>query len=143
MKKETGSAPTQEGLPRRHRADHPDTVWSWGVTCLPTLVRGQFFYLYLIIDIYRRKIVGYEVFESENMANSSHVLQRAVLREQCGHRPLVLHGDNGSAMKGSTIYGKLEELGITPSHSRARVSNDNAYSESLFRTRVNTAHPSQ
>src|SRR5690606_5579628 len=70
----------------------------------------------------------------ENMANSSQVIQRAVLREQCGHRPLVLHGDNGSAMKGSTIHARLAELGVTPSHSRARVSNDNAYSESLFRT---------
>lgn len=128
------AVPRHKGPPRRHRADHPNTVWSWDVTYLPTLVRGQFFYLYLIIDIYSRKIVGHEVFESENMANSSHVIQRAVLREQCGHRPLVLHGDNGSAMKGSTIHAKLEELGVTPSHSRARVSNDNAYSESLFRT---------
>lgn len=128
------SAPRHKGPPRRHRTDHPNAVWSWDVTYLPTLVRGQFFYLYLIVDIYSRKIVGYEVFESENMANSSQVIQRAVLREQCGHRPLVLHGDNGSAMKGSTIYTKLEELGVTPSHSRARVSNDNACSESLFRT---------
>src|SRR5690554_2103215 len=128
------AAPQRKGPPRRHRADHANAVWSWDVTYLPTRVRGQFLYLYLIIDIYSRKIVGHEVFESENMANSAQVVQRAVLREQCGHRPLVLHGDNGSAMKGSTIYAKLEELGVTPSHSRARVSNDNAYSESLFRT---------
>ncbi|MAL01407.1 MAG: hypothetical protein CL536_04575 [Alcaligenaceae bacterium] len=118
------AAPRHKGPPRRHRADHPDAVWSWDVTYLPTQVRGQFLYLYLIIDIYSRKIVGHEVFESENMVNSAHVIQRAVLREQCAHRPLVLHGDNGSAMKGSTIHAKLEELGVTPSHSRARVSND-------------------
>jgi len=128
------AAPQRKGPPRRHRADHANAVWSWDVTYLPTRVRGQFFYLYLIVDIYSRKIVGHEVFEAENMANSAQVVQRAVLREQCGHRPLVLHGDNGSAMKGSTIHAKLEELGVTPSHSRARVSNDNAYSESLFRT---------
>ncbi|THJ30912.1 transposase family protein, partial [Lampropedia aestuarii] len=110
------------------------SIQSWDVTYLPTQIRGQFFYLYLIVDIYSRKIVGHEVFESENMANSAQVIQRAVLREQCGHRSLVLHSDNGSAMKGSTIHAKLEELGINASHSRARISNDNAYSESLFRT---------
>ncbi len=128
------AAPRHKGPPRRHRADGPNACWTWDVTYLPTQVRGQFLYLYLIIDIYSRKIVGHEVFDAESMANSATVIQRAVLREQCAHRPLVLHSDNGSAMKGSTIHAKLDELGITPSHSRPRVSNDNAYSEALFRT---------
>lgn len=99
--------------PRRHQADRPNMCWTWDVTYLPTQVRGQFFYLHLIVDIYSRKVVGYEVFDIENMANSAAIIQRAVLREQCGHRPLVLHADNGSTMKGSTIHIKLEELGIT------------------------------
>src|SRR5690554_8234326 len=89
--------------PRRHRADHANAVWSWDVTYLPTRVRGQFFYLYLIVDIYSRKIVGHEVFEAENMANSAQVGQRAVLREQCGHRPLVLPGDTGSAARTGVV----------------------------------------
>ncbi|WP_373962438.1 transposase [Oligella urethralis] len=120
--------------PRRHCADEPNVCWSWDVTYLPTSIRGLSFYLYLIMDIYSRKIVGHEVFEAENMNNSATLIQRAVLREKCAHKPLVLHADNGSAMKGSTLYAKLDSLGITPSHSRPRVSNDNAYSESLFRT---------
>jgi len=128
------AAPRHIGPPRRHRAEAPNQLWSWDVTYLATRVRGQFYYLYLILDIYSRKIVGWEVFEAENMANSSTVIQRAVLREQCSHQPLVLHADNGSAMKGSTLQITLEKLGITASHSRPRVSNDNAFSEALFRT---------
>lgn len=128
------AAPRHLGPPRRHRANTPNQLWSWDVTYLGTRVRGQFYYLYLILDIYSRKIVGTEVFESENMANSGTVIQRAVLREQCQHQPLVLHADNGSPMKGSTLHVTLERLGITPSHSRPQVSNDNAYSEALFRT---------
>lgn len=128
------AAPQRKGPPRRHRADRPNVLWSYDVTYLPTPVRGQFFYLYLVIDIYSRKIVGHEVFDAENMANSAIVVQRTVLREQCRHEPLVLHADNGPAMKGATLHVKLKELGITPSHSRPRVSNDNAYSEALFKT---------
>ncbi|MGG4579684.1 IS3 family transposase, partial [Alcaligenes faecalis] len=127
-------APRHAGAPRRHCADAPNQLWSWDVTYLHTRIRGRFYYLYLILDIYSRKIVGAEVFESENMANSATIIQRAVLREQCQHRPLVLHADNGSAMKGSTLQVTLEKLGITASHSRPQVSNDNAYSEALFRT---------
>lgn len=128
------AAPRHKGPPRCHCADEPNACWSWDVTYLPTSIRGLSFYLYLIMDIYSRKIVGHEVFEAENMNNSATLIQRAVLREKCAHKPLVLHADNGSAMKGSTLYAKLDSLGITPSHSRPRVSNDNAYSESLFRT---------
>ncbi|MBV6274464.1 DDE-type integrase/transposase/recombinase [Alcaligenaceae bacterium CGII-47] len=120
------AAPRHVGPPRRHRANGLCEVWTWDVTYLPTQVRGHFYYLYLIVDIYSRKIVGHEVFESEGMAHSATVIHRAVLREQCGHRPLVLHADNGSAMKGSALQVTLERLGITPSHSRPRVSNDNA-----------------
>lgn len=127
-------APRPKGDPQRHRVTRPNTCWSWDVTYLPTQVRGQFYYLYMIIDIYSRKIVDAEVFDEESMANSSEVIQRAVLREGCITQPLVLHADNGSAMKGSTLQATLQRLNITPSYSRPRVSNDNAFSESLFRT---------
>jgi putative transposase len=87
-----------------------------------------------VLDVFSRKIVGAEVFEAENMANSACVLERAVLREKLLHRPLILHADNGTPMKGSTLQATLERLGVTASHSRPRVSNDNAFSEALFRT---------
>jgi transposase InsO family protein len=116
--------PRPKGDPQRHRVTRPNACWTWDVTYLPGLVRGQFDYLYMIVDA--------EVFDQESMANSSEVIQRAVLREGCMNKPLVLH--NGSAMKGSTLQATLQRLNITPSHSRPRVSNDNAFSESLFRT---------
>ena len=128
------AAPRSLGQPTRHRADAPNACWSWDVSYLTSHVRGEFFYLYLILDIFSRKIVGADVFDAENMGNSATVIERAVHREAIGHRPLVLHADNGSPMKGSTLSVTLERLGVTPSHSRPRVSDDNAYSESLFRT---------
>jgi putative transposase len=97
-------------------------------------VRGQFYYLYLIEDIYSRKIVGWEVHEQESGDAAAFLLQRTVMREQCFKQPLVLHSDNGAPMKSVTLKTKMEELGITSSYSRPRVSNDNPYSESLFRT---------
>ncbi len=127
-------APRPKGDPQRHRVTRPNTCWSWDVTYLPTPVRGQFYYLYLIVDIYSRKIVDVEVFDQESMANRSEVIQRAVLRVGCINQPLVLHADNGSAMRGSTLQATLQRLNITPLYSRPRLSNDNAFSESLFRT---------
>ena len=126
--------PRRSGPPSRHRAKAPNACWSWDVSYLPTRVRGQFVYLYLIVDIYSRLIVGAEVFEAENVANSEVVIRRALLRQGCSLRPPILHADNGSAMKGSTLRTTLDKLGVLTSWSRPRVSNDNAYSEALFRT---------
>jgi len=109
-------------------------VWSWDITYLPSPVRGQYYYLYLIEDIYSRKAVGWEVYEQECGASAAMLLQRAVLRESCLYRPLVLHSDNGAPMKSATLLSKMYDLGVTPSRGRPRVSNDNPYSESLFRT---------
>jgi transposase InsO family protein len=97
-------------------------------------VRGLFFYLYLIVDLYSRKIVGWEVHTEENSAHSGALVQHAVLAEGGPGRPLVLHADNGSPQKGSSLMATLDRLGITPSYSRPRVSDDNAYAETLFRT---------
>ena len=90
--------------------------------------------LYLVLDIYSRKIVGWEVYERESGEYASELMQRAVMAEQCSCRSVVLHSDNGAPMKSSTLLAKLEELGVTPSRGRPRVSDDNPYSESLFRT---------
>ena len=101
---------------------------------LPSPVRGKYYYLYLIEDIYSRKAVGWEVYEQECGAMAAGLLQRAVLQESCSHTPLALHSDNGAPMKSSTLLSKMSELGVTPSRGRPRVSNDNPYSEALFLT---------
>jgi putative transposase len=109
-------------------------VWTWDITWIPSVVRGRWYYLYLIEDVFSRKITGAEVNETESGEQAAALMQRTVLWEHCWRHPLVLHADNGAAMKSQTLQVKLAELKITPSHSRPRVSNDNAYVESLFRT---------
>src|SRR5690606_17836820 len=110
-----------------------ERIRCWDITYCPSTVRGQFYYLYMFEDLYSRKIVGYEVHETESGEYAAQLLQRCQLREQCLHKPLVLHSDNGAPMKAQTMKAKLEELGVLPSYSRPRVSNDNAFVESLFR----------
>lgn len=120
--------------PTTHHAYGPNQVWSWDCTWLPGPVKGTYYYLVMIIDIFSRKVVGWEAFLHESSANAQCVLERAVLAEQVKHQPLVLHADNGSAFKSATLLEKLRDLNIDASFSRPRVSNDNAYSEALFRT---------
>lgn len=120
--------------PKGFTATKPNQVWSWDITHLPSRVIGGRFYLYLIEDIYSRKIVGTEVHDKETGEYASELLQRAVWVEKNANTDLVLHSDNGSPMKSFTMQAKMYELGVIPSHSRPRVSNDNPFSESLFRT---------
>lgn len=127
-------APSQRKAPTSYCATGPRQVWSWDITYLASPIRGIFFYLYLILDIYSRKIVGWEVYERETAEYAAEVVQRAVLAEGCVDTMLVLHADNGSPMKGSTLLVTMERLGVTPSYSRPRVSNDNPFSEAAFRT---------
>jgi transposase InsO family protein len=97
-------------------------------------VKGLFFYLYLMIDLYSRTIVGGEVYACESAAYAAEVVRRAVLVEQCRDQPVVRHADNGSPMKGSALLETLYRLGVVTSYSRPRVSNDNPFSEAVFRT---------
>lgn len=120
--------------PQSHCATGPNQVWSWDITWLSAPIRGMFFYLYIIMDVYSRKIVGWEVNSMESAELGADLVHKAVLCEGCMLDPPVLHADNGGPQKGFTMKAKLEALGITPSYSRPRVSNDNPYSESLFRT---------
>lgn len=120
--------------PATHRADAPNACWCWDITWLPADIRGRFFFLYLIMDLFSRKIVGWEVHENESAVHSSDLVQRTVWKEGCTGKTLVLHGDNGSPIKGQTVQVMLGKLGITASFSRPRVSDDNAFVESLFRT---------
>jgi len=115
-------------------ADAPNQLWSWDITYLTTTVRGIYFYLYLILDVYSRKIVGWEVFGVESADHASAVFRKAYFREGVAGDSLVLHSDNGSPMKGATMLATLQKLGVMPSFSRPSVSNDNPYSESLFKT---------
>ncbi len=127
-------APQRKALPSTHIASGPCQVWCWDITYCASQVRGQFFYLHMFMDVFSRKIVGYEVYEEESGEHAVTVLQRAMLAEQCFDKPVVLHSDNGAPMKSQTLKIKLEELGVMPSYSRPRVSNDNPYAESVFRT---------
>lgn len=118
-----------------HKATGPNQVWMWDITYLNGPIRGMFFYLYMIIDLFSRDIVDWEVWDTQDAAHSSRLIRRACLRQgRLTTQPLVLHSDNGSPMKGATMLETLYALGITPSNSRPRVSNDNAYAESIFRT---------
>jgi putative transposase len=120
--------------PQAIEATGPNDLWSWDITYLPTAIKGLFFYLYMIMDIYSRKIVGWEVHDTESSDHSSMLIRKTYLREGVAGKPLVLHSDNGSPMKGATMLVTLQKLGVMPSFSRPSVSNDNAYSEALFKT---------
>ena len=124
----------QSHIPTTHRAAKPNDVWMWDITYLPTRTIGQHYYLYMIEDLYSRCGVHWEVHETESGELASKLISQAVLKRcELGERP-VLHSDNGSPMKSFTMRAKLEALGIKPSYSRPRVSNDNPYIESMFRT---------
>ena len=126
--------PVRRKPPTSYQASAPCEVWTWDITWMPGPVAGLFFYLYLIVDIFSRKIVGWEVHEREGAELAAVLIRRAVLAEGFIARALVLHADNGSPMKGATMKTTLEKLGIIASYSRPRVSNDNPFSEALFRT---------
>ena len=120
--------------PKALTATGPNQIYSWDITYLPTLVKGLFFYLYLVMDIYSRKIVGWQVYEEESSALAADIMKDICRREGIARAQVTLHSDNGSPMKGATMLATLQALGVIPSFSRPCVSNDNPYSESLFRT---------
>lgn len=129
-------APQATRPPTTHVAAGPNEVWCWDMTFLPAEVAGTWFYLYLILDLYSRKIVGWEVHDSDSAEHAAHLVRRAALAEGIHAAPgkPVLHGDNGATLKASSVLAMLHWLGIKPSYSRPRVSDDNAYAEALFRT---------
>jgi putative transposase len=122
--------------PTTHIAAHPGEVWCWDVTFLPAQIQGRWFYLYLILDLYSRKVVGFEVHDTDSAEHAAHLARRTALAEGVHAMPArpVLHGDNGATLKATTVLAMLYWLGIKPSYSRPRVSDDNAFAEALFRT---------
>jgi putative transposase len=120
--------------PKEKVATGPCQVWTWDITFLKTTVRGTFFYLYMFVDIWSRKIVAARVFEKESMDYSARLFTTACMVHGVDANTLVLHSDNGGPMKGSTMLATLQKLGVVPSFSRPKVSDDNPFSEALFRT---------
>ncbi len=135
MQNKRGRSQVKEAkIPTAHTATGPNQVWCWDITWCPGPAKGVYFYLYLILDVFSRKIVGWEIHEEESAENAAKLIRRTHLREEVHGQPLVLHSDNGSPMKGSSMLETLYQLGVATSFSRPRVSNDNAYAESIFKT---------
>jgi putative transposase len=125
---------TKINKPRALIATEPNQVYSWDISYLKSQVKGLYFYLYLMLDIYSRKIVGFQVHHEESADHAAQLLKHVCLQEKVTKDKVTLHSDNGGPMKGATMIAMLEALGVMPSFSRPAVSNDNPYSESLFRT---------
>lgn len=131
------TAKAKRHKPTSYRATGPNQAWSWDITFLRSPVRGQFYYLYLVIDIYSRMVVTWEIHENESAEHASDMITKACIKRGISSamgKLLVLHSDNGSAMKGGTMLSTLQNLGVVSSFSRPRVSDDNPYFEAIFRT---------
>lgn len=128
------SRPRTHSKPREQHATGPNQVWSWDITYVRGPVRGAFFYAYLVVDVWSRKVVGWEVAEREDQIIASLLIDRACAAQGIQRGQLTLHSDNGGPMKGSTMLATLRQLGVVPSFSRPKVSDDNPFSEALFRT---------
>jgi transposase InsO family protein len=135
VKHRQAARPAQErSKPRAICATAPNQLFSWDITYLPSGVKGIYFYLYMFIDIYSRKVVGWQVYQDEQSDLAAEVMRDICAREKIQPDQVILHSDNGSPMKGATMLATLQALGVMPSFSRPAVSNDNPYSESLFKT---------
>lgn len=126
--------PPTRRRPDEHRATGPNQVWCWDITYLRSPINGAFYYLYLFLDVWSRKIVGCAVLEEESNEAAAALFRQICANEKLDPAGLVLHSDNGGPMKGATMLATLQKLGVVPSFSRPSVSDDNAFVESLFRT---------
>jgi putative transposase len=130
----SNSRPRKNLRPSAIVATMANVAWSWDITYLKSPVRGQYFYLYLIIDVFSRMIVGHEVYLSESAEYASALIDDATRTHGIKRHQLTLHSDNGGPRKGATMLSTLQRLGVVPSFSRPKVSDDNPFSESLFKT---------
>ena len=138
------AAAPRTSQPPRHCATSRNEIWIWDITWLPGPIAGMFYYLYMVLDLYSRKVVGWEVFAEENAEHASQVIRKASLAEGRALKATVLHSDNGSPMKAATMLETLRKLGIAPSFSRPGVSDDNAQVEAFFRTlKYRPAYPAK
>lgn len=128
------SQPRKNVKPEALMAMSPNQIWSWDITYLRASIKGMFYYLYLPMDIFSRLIVHWEIHESESADLASEMITRACEKQNIKRGQIKLHSDNGGSMKGATMLSTLHWLGIVPSFSRPSVSDDNPFSESLFKT---------
>lgn len=124
---------THDPVPRL-TADAPNVVWTWDITKLATWTRGVFLSLYVVLDLYSRYVVAWMVAGRENSALAKQLLAEATARYGIEPGRLCVHQDRGAPMTARGFVDLLAALGVNPSHSRPRVSNDNAFSESQFKT---------
>jgi len=126
--------PSQHHAIPRLRATRPNEVWTWDISKIPTRQRGVYLNLYVVLDLYSRFIVAWMLSRKENSTLSKQLISEAASRYQVGLGELTLHQDRGAPMTARGYLDLMAELEITCSHSRPRVSNDNPYSESQFKT---------
>ncbi len=134
QKHRSGARVSRNNRPDALVATGPNQVYTWDITYMKSTVTGMFFYLYLFVDVWSRKAVGWRVEESESMDFAAELAAEIYASEGLTPGQVRLHSDNGGPMKGATMLATLQALGIVPSFSRPSVSNDNAFSEALFRT---------
>ena len=115
-------------------ATHPNEVWSWDITKLLGPTKWSYYYLYVIIDIYSRYVVGWMLAERESAQLAQDLIERTCHKQGITAGQLTIHADRGSAMKSGLVAQLLAELGVTKTHSRPHVSNDNPFSEAQFKT---------
>ena len=115
-------------------ATAPNQVWSWDITKLLGPVKWSYFYLYVILDIFSRYVVGWMIADRESAVLAERLIREACRRQRINPGQLTIHADRGSSMKSKPVGLLLSDLGITKTHSRPHTSNDNPYSESQFKT---------
>lgn len=120
--------------PKALQATRPNEVYSWDITYLLSALRGEYFYLYMFLDVFSRKIVGWRVHATQSADLSSILLTEICSEQGISPNQLTSHADNGGPMKGATMLVTMQKLGVMPSFSRPSVSDDNPFSESLFKT---------
>jgi putative transposase len=115
-------------------ATRPNAVWSWDISKLKGPVPGTWFYLYVILDIFSRYVVGWTVQQHENAELATALIEQTTEQQQITPKILTLHADRGAPMRAKLLAELLEDLGVTKTHSRPYTSSDNPYSEAHFKT---------
>lgn len=128
------SRPPTHSPPKSLIASRPNQIWSWDITYLKSPIRGEYYYLYMVMDIFSRMIVGWKIEKTESADHSGNLIQQLCKEQGVQRDQLTLHSDNGGPMKGATMLATLQALGVVPSFSRPSVSDDNPFSEALFKT---------
>lgn len=125
--------PQLHAVPRLE-ARAPNQVWTWDITKLATHERGKWLYLYVLLDLYSRYVVGWMMAETESGALAQRFVGNCIAHQQIPSDTLILHQDRGAPMTSNDYLKMLEDLDVKASHSRPRVSNDNPFSEANFKT---------